>query len=96
MTEEEVILEEYKHNKANEETEQMWESYRSRLAEIITRGKEDVMQIFVGPLQVKDGKLVLEEPVPTEAELVELLERRERGKKYAKYLRDQKRKLKMQ
>ena len=65
----------------------------SDLAEINVRSKEDAIQAFGGPLQVKDGKLVLEEPFPTEAELVALLERRERGKKYGAYLRDQKHKL---
>lgn len=93
MTEDELILEEHKHNKAIEETERMFESYCHRLSIISTRSQEDAMQVFGGPLQVKDGKLVLKEPFPTEAELVALLERRERGKKYGAYLRDQKHKL---
>ena len=94
MTEDELILEEHKHNKALEETERMFESYLYRLSIINRRCNEEGSQSFGGPLQIKDGKLVLKEPFPTEAELVALLERRERGKKYGAYLRDQKFKLK--
>ena len=83
MTKDEIILEEYKNNEENEKTEQMLKRYLNKWAHVSAL-------LNLNQLRVEDGRVILTEcTFPTEAELVELLERRERGKKYATYLRDQ-------
>ena len=89
MTEDELILEEHKNNKALEETEKELERYENRWGHVLA-----MINPITGSPKIEGGKIVLYDTTfPTESELVELLERRERGKKYAQYLAIQRHKL---
>ena len=50
--------------------------------------------VTLNQLRIENGRVILTECMfPTESELVELLERKDRGIKYRAYLADQRRKL---